>query len=116
MRNMIMTVLLVGCLAAPTGAFAQGAPADTPTTKGYIDWNDSQQLATVGAGIVVGALVLHLVVPGDLTYFAGGVVGGLIANWWYRNGGAEQVHALVNPTVLEKAKAADRRPAIAVRY
>ena len=41
----------------------------------------------VGAGIVAGALVLHLVVPGDFTYFAGGVFGGLAALWWYENGG-----------------------------
>jgi hypothetical protein len=54
-----------------------------------------EQVVAVGAGIVVGALVLHLVVPGDFTYFAGGVVGGLAALWWYENGGEARLRPML---------------------
>jgi hypothetical protein len=54
-----------------------------------------EQALVVGAGVIAGALVLHLMVPGDLTYFAGGVVGGLAAIWWYENGGETQLRPLL---------------------
>jgi len=57
----------------------------------------------VGAGIVGGALVLHLVAPGDFTYFAGGILGGLAALWWYENGGESQLRPRLR---LDSASAA----------
>jgi hypothetical protein len=93
MPKWIAAALVLGCLCAPDFAFARADQGDFGASPaGYIPAGDilgipKEQAAVVGAGIVAGALVLHLVVPGDFTYFAGGVVGGLAALWWYQNGG-----------------------------
>lgn len=89
MRQWIVTLLIVGCLCAPGLAFARSAEAGTETRlaasslEGDILGIPKEEAVVVGAGIIAGALVLHLMVPGDFTYFAGGVVGGLAALWWY---------------------------------
>jgi hypothetical protein len=93
MPKWIAAALVLGCLCVPDFAFARADQGDFGASPaGYIPAGDilgipKEQAAVVGAGIVAGALVLHLVVPGDFTYFAGGVVGGLAALWWYQNGG-----------------------------
>jgi hypothetical protein len=91
MPKWIAAVLVSGWLCAPNLAFAlsdQGWSADIASIP-------KEQTLVVGAGIIAGALVLHLVVPGDFTYFAGGVVGGLAALWWYENGGETKLRPLL---------------------
>ena len=96
MQRLAVLTLVVFCLFSPAAARAQtSAPA--PQTE-VVFGMTSDQFAMVGAGVVVGALALHLLIPGDITYFAGGIAGGLLANWWYRNGGAERVRATLRPT------------------
>jgi hypothetical protein len=93
MPRWIVAALVVGYLCAPHFAFArtdEGQSGDSLSIS-------KEQALVVGAGIVGGALVLHLVVPGDYTYFAGGVVGGLAALWWYENGGETTLRPLLNP-------------------
>lgn len=93
MPKWVAAVAVSACLWAADFAVAradQGQFGAGPAE--YIPVGDflgipKEQALVVGAGIVAGALVLHLVVPGDFTYFAGGVVGGLAAIWWYENGG-----------------------------
>src|SRR5712691_9566752 len=108
MPKWIAAVLVLGCLCAPDFAFARADQGDFGAgPAGYIPAGDilgipKEQAAVVGAGIVAGALVLHLVVPGDFTFFAGGVVGGLAALWWYEHGG----EARLRPTLkLDRAAA-----------
>src|SRR5712691_3933241 len=107
MPKWIAAVLVLGCLCAPDFAFARADQGDFGAgPAGYIPAGDilgipKEQAAVVGAGIVAGALVLHLVVPGDFTYFAGGVVGGLAALWWY-----EREHAKKRPVLkVDRASA-----------
>jgi hypothetical protein len=99
MPRLILALLIAVCLAAPNSAWAQQAPGTgvgAPASRSDEIWGMSKENAfTIGAGIVVGALVLHVIVPADFTYFAGGVLGGFAANWWYRNGGEPQVRALL---------------------
>lgn len=98
MPKWLAVLLVLVCLCAPHVAFARSdqdqfaagfAEAGLVGTSldGDILGIPKEQVAVVGAGIIAGALVLHLVVPGDLTYFTGGVVGGLAALWWYENRG-----------------------------
>jgi hypothetical protein len=108
MPKWIAAVLVLGCLCAPGFAGARADQVDfTARLAGSSPAGDilgvpKEQVAVVGAGIVAGALVLHLVVPGDFTYFAGGVVGGLAALWWYEHGG----EARLRPTLkLDRATA-----------
>src|SRR5260221_949379 len=96
MQKWIFALLLGFWLATPKFGQAQQVP-DPPT----LDRSDEilgvskENAFAIGAGVVVGALVLHLLVPADFTYFAGGILGGFAANWWYRNGGESQVRALL---------------------
>ena len=91
MPKWIVVLLIAGCLCAPDVASARADPggAEVRLAASSLDGDilgiPKEQAAMVGAGIVAGALVLHLVVPGDFTYFVGGVVGGLAALWWYEN-------------------------------
>jgi hypothetical protein len=114
MRCTVLAISLALCLAASTGARAQ--PSAAPPGPGpqqaqgdTILGMSKEQVFVVGAGIVVGALVVHLVIPADFTYFAGGVAGGLVANWWYHNGGEEKVRAFI------KEAPSAKRTAIAAR-
>ena len=109
MPKWIAALIVAGCLCLPVFAFARSdqgrigvSPAAT-TLDGDILGIPKEQVAVVGAGIVAGALVLHLVVPGDFAYFAGGVVGGLAALWWYENGGEIKLRPLLR---LDRATAA----------
>ncbi len=101
MLRWIAAVLVMGCLCAPNLAFARGdqgrAGYDLAQNimAGDILGIPKEQALVVGAGIVGGALVLHLVAPGDFAYFAGGAIGGLAALWWYENGGEAKLRPLL---------------------
>jgi hypothetical protein len=109
MPNWIAAVLVSCCLYASDFAVARADQGNFGAgPAGYLPAGDilgipKEQAAVVGAGIVAGALVLHLVVPGDFTYFAGGIVGGLAALWWYENGGEARLRPKLK---LDRATAA----------
>jgi hypothetical protein len=88
MPRRIAALLLAACLCMSNLASAR---AD----QGDILGVSREQALVVGAGIVGGALVTHLVAPGDFTYFASGVLGGIAALWWYENGGERQLHPVL---------------------
>ncbi len=119
MPKWIAAVLMAACLCAPNCAFADTATnqsrdilaKDIPA--GDILGVSKERALVVAAGILGGALVLHLVVPGDLTYFAGGVVGGLAALWWYEHGGETQLHPSLKPARAGPAGAAHGSPVVA---
>ena len=98
MRRIAILTLILVCLFCPAVSRAQAPVPQSEVIFGMT----AEQVAMVGAGVVVGALVLHVLAPGDLTLFAGGIAGGLIANWWYRNGGSERVRAALRPTSGEE--------------
>ena len=104
MPRWIAALLLLWCVSAPNLAVARGDQAQAEyMLAGDILGISKEQALVVGAGIVGGALVLHLVAPGDFTYFAGGVVGGLAALWWYENGGETRLRPLLklnNPSAV----------------
>src|SRR5260221_13747679 len=108
MPRLIRALLLVFCLAMPNSGHAQQVPSLTPDhlmpgRSNEILGISKENAFAIGAGVMVGALVLHLVVPADFTYFAGGILGGFAANWGYRNGGETQGGGLL--------KQADDHPA-----
>ena len=41
------------------------------------------QWLAVGAGVVVGAAVLDVIMPSNVAFVVGGIVGGYLANVWY---------------------------------
>jgi hypothetical protein len=114
MPRWIAALLLSGCLCAADFAVARadqghfGAsqtkniPAGVAPAADILDGDilgiPREQAAVVGVSIVAGAVVLHLLVPGDFTYFAGGVFGGLAALWWYEDGGETRLRPMLNPS------------------
>ncbi len=85
MHKAIFIGLLATSLAAPVSAYAQpaapAAPAQSSTDQ-LITVRPAQWLA-VGAGFVAGAVVIDALIPSELGYIVGGVIGGYLANVWY---------------------------------
>lgn len=80
-KAMLIGFLAVG-LAGPVAAYAQStAPAPAQPTK--VDVSIDPQWLVIGAGVVVGAVVLNAAVDTNLAYVIGGVVGGYLADLWY---------------------------------
>jgi hypothetical protein len=83
MQKAILVGVLAASLTAPMAAYAQpAAPARTAPTEEVVTVRPAQWLA-VGAGVVVGAAVLDVILPSNVAFIVGGVVGGYLANIWY---------------------------------
>ena len=114
MPKWIAAIVVSLWLAAPTLALAASYQRQSgDVLQGDIFGVSKEQALVVGAGILGGALVLHLTAPGDLTFFRGGAVGGLAAVWWYENGGEAQLRPLLKPTSATPETAAPDRPILA---
>src|SRR5258707_3436271 len=113
MPRWIAAVLVLGCLCAPNLASARADQGQAEyLLAGDMLGVSKEQALVVGAGIVGGAIVLHLVAPGDFTYFAGGVLGGLAALWWYENGGEAKLRPLLRLDSAGAGGVARGRPAL----
>ncbi|HEV2301846.1 MAG TPA: hypothetical protein VGR91_09780 [Stellaceae bacterium] len=106
MRQLICAAVLALALAAPVAADAQVKTVPQQPQSGEILGLTKEQVFVVGAGVVVGALALHLLVGADFTYFAGAVAGGLAAGWWYEHGGKSEL-----PPPIKRFGIAPTRPA-----
>jgi len=83
MHKAILVGVLAAGLTAPMAAYAQpAAPARPAVSEEVITVRPAQWLA-VGAGVVVGAAVLDVIMPSNVAFVVGGVVGGYLANIWY---------------------------------
>ena len=68
----------------------QRAPVPAPTPQAPAQMLDNVNLnkaLAIGAGVVIGAVVLESIAVGDAMVLVGGVAGGLIGAWWYENSG-----------------------------
>ena len=81
MQKAILVGLLATSLAAPVAAYAQPATSATKTEEVFTV-RPAQWLA-IGAGVIVGAAVLDVVLPSQAAFVVGGVIGGYLANVWY---------------------------------
>jgi len=97
MHKAILVGILATSLAAPVAAYAQPAPSAAPkaTTEEVFSIRPAQWLA-VGVGVVVGAAVLDVILPSQVAFVVGGVVGGYLANVWY-NGREVQLQLTTSP-------------------
>jgi hypothetical protein len=95
MRRFFCAALLAMALAAPVAALAPAKAASQEPQSTGIFGLTKEQVFVVGAGVVVGALAVHLVIGADFTYFAGALAGGLAADWWYEHGGKAQLPKLM---------------------
>jgi len=85
MHKAILVGILATSLAAPVAAYAQPAPAAAApqtTTEEVFTIRPTQWFA-IGVGVVVGAAVLDVVLPSNIAFVVGGVIGGYLANAWY---------------------------------
>jgi hypothetical protein len=77
----------------PLSVSAQG---NSPPVEQGIESIDPSRLVVIGAGILLGAVAMEVLVAGDIAILAGAVAGGFVTDWWYRT--------RENKTVLPKAK------------
>ena len=94
MQKAVFVGLLAASLAAPIAANAQTAGSAAGTDQ-VVTIRPAQWL-TVGAGVVVGAAVLDVIMPTNVAFIVGGVVGGYLANAWY-NGREVQLNMTTAP-------------------
>ena len=97
MHKAILVGLLATSLTAPVAAYAQpaaSAPARSAAEE-VVLIRPSQWLA-IGVGAVVGAAVLDVIMPSNVAFVLGGVVGGYLANTWY-NGREVQLQMTTVP-------------------
>lgn len=97
MHKAILVGVLATSLAAPVAAYAQPASSAAPkaATEEVFSIRPAQWLA-VGVGVVVGAAVLDVILPSQVAFVVGGVVGGYLANVWY-NGREVQLQVTTSP-------------------
>src|SRR5262249_28497660 len=110
MVRMLMAAAVAAALLLPGAAAA--APAAAPAAA-QTDWFgvSTERVVMIAAGAAIGALVIHVAAPSEIGAIAGGLLGGMAAEWWYRNGGEERVHAwLRTPAASAPAPALTPRP------
>jgi predicted membrane protein len=95
MRRLFRAAVLAIALAVPVASPAPAKAAAQEPQSTEIFGLTKEQVFIVGAGVVVGALAVHLLIGADFTYFAGAVAGGLAADWWYEHGGKSQLPKLM---------------------
>ena len=98
MQKAILVGVLAASLAAPVACYAQPASsAASAKTEEVFNIRPSQWLA-IGAGVIVGAAVLDVILPSQMAFVVGGVVGGYLANVWY-SGREVQIQMSTAPKV-----------------
>jgi len=80
MHKAMLVGLLATSLMTPVAAYAQ--PAAPAAAQEVVVIKPAQWLA-IGAGAVVGAALLDVILPSQVAFVVGGVVGGYLANAWY---------------------------------
>ena len=79
---LVLTIAVIGMLPLSVSAQVQ-APEAPPAQQGF-DGIDGSRLVVIGAGILIGAVAMEVLVAGDLAILAGAVAGGFLTDWWYR--------------------------------
>ena len=92
---MIFSFLLGLTLFAPQVTAQSAVPDMAPSTPGLSGLSRGQVIA-IGVGAVAGAFILHALIPGDFTFLAGSIGGGLLADYWYNNGGVDTLTEPIN--------------------
>ena len=83
MQKAILVGVLAASLAAPAVSYAQSAASAPAARAEEVFTVRPAQWLAIGAGVIVGAAVLDVVLPSQAAFVVGGVVGGYLANVWY---------------------------------
>lgn len=86
---LVLTVAAIGLF--PLSISAQETAPEVPPVEQMIEGLDSSRLVVIGAGLLIGALTMEVLVAGDLAILVGGVTGGVLTDWWYRKREAESM-------------------------
>ncbi len=104
MRKVAILAMLALFGLLPFAASAQQrAPTPTPAPQAQGQMMDSvnvNKVLAIGAGVVIGAVVLETLAVGDAMVLVGGVAGGLIGAWWYDNGGDPLTRMAIRPAAM----------------
>ena len=89
LRKPIM-MLMVACLGVAPLAARAGQPFALPVQQSAPsgpanDAVDSNKILVIGAGVIIGYVLVSTMWTIQGTTLLGAVAGGLIGNWWYEN-------------------------------
>ena len=79
---LVLTVAVIGMF--PLSVSAQGQSPAVPPAEQAVEVIDASRLVVIGAGILIGAVAMDVLIAGDLAILAGAVAGGVLTDWWYR--------------------------------
>jgi hypothetical protein len=83
MHKAVLIGVFTASLTAPVAAYSQPV-ALVPAGPMAVEFTiQPTRLLAIGAGIVVGAVLLDVVLPTNIAYIVGGAFGGYLANTWY---------------------------------
>ena len=90
MHKVALTGFATAVLLASATAHAQPAPAAPSQQATTINLTiQPMQWLVVGAGVLVGSSLLHIVLPRYVAFVVGGAIGGYLADAWYQTGDAQ---------------------------
>ncbi|MBT3304846.1 MAG: hypothetical protein HN377_00015 [Alphaproteobacteria bacterium] len=103
---LVLTIAVIGIL--PLSVSAQTNSPTTPPPGQIVEGIDFTRLAVIGAGVVIGAFAMEVLMVGDIAIVAGAVAGGVLTDWWYRT----KDHQSLIPKVGYRAAAYTASPEI----
>ena len=92
----VAAFLLIGML--PLAASAQPRPPMPPAAPAPVSGEvtvNLTKIVAIGAGVVIGAVVLEALAAGDAAVLAGGIIGGFVGAWWYDNNQGDGMSRMV---------------------
>ena len=84
MRKFFLVLMIAVIGIFPLSVSAQNQSPAVPPAPAMIEGIDASRLVVIGAGILIGAVAMEVLVAGDLAILAGAVAGGVLTDWWYR--------------------------------
>jgi hypothetical protein len=76
---LLLMVAVIGLLPLSVSAQQKQAPVQQE-----VEGIDPSRLVVIGAGVLLGAVAMEILVAGDLAILAGAAAGGFVTDWWYR--------------------------------
>jgi len=100
---LVLMAAVIGML--PMNVSAQDKSPAVPQVERLVQNIDPSRLVVIGAGVLIGAIAMEVLIASDVAILAGAVAGGIVTDWWYRT----QEYKTVVPKAKFRAAAFSKR-------